>query len=207
MSQLNVISSAQGRISIRRMPKGNYDVDRGNFVAGEIYYAGGINPLTRSIEKSHAWYLGCKFRCLVDGTTEPPLWNSPYWEFEEGNPDLELLWVGSEDSVDMDDPEITLAVTARLYNQDLTGQRALKWDWTRESWHGGVQDTLEDGLWDNDHENTGNTQVLKLADMNYRFSKHPEKLVFTVTATLIGADGNPVENISGPLSAKMRITI
>ena len=179
---------------MRRMPKNNEDVDRGEWLLGELYFAGDLNPETKLKEQSHVWYFGCKFKNLVTGTLSPPLWNSTDWLFEEGNPSLELKWIGSEDSVFIDDPEITLAVSASLYNQDVTEEPSLQWDWKRESFFDDTQDVASDSLWNSAHENIGTNELhLELADMNYRFGKHPDNLIFTVTATLILNNGMKIQ--------------
>lgn len=184
-------------------------VDRGQWKEGEEYFASDTNPYTGLIEISHVWYFGCKYRCLVTGTTEPPSWDSADWEFEEGYPFLELRWAGSEDSVYEDDPEITLEVSAYLYNQDLTSDTRMKWEWTRESWHGGSRDTVSDNLWNAEHDNTGSNSIdLVMADMNYRFGTKPERLVYTVTATLLDDEGVPAVNSDGvPVTKTMTIEI
>lgn len=184
-------------------------VDRGPWMAGEEYYAGETNPYSGLIETSHVWYFGCKFRCLVTGTPNPPSWDCPDWEFEEGNPFLTLTWVGSEDSVFEENPQITLEVNAFLYNQDLTEDPRLKWDWTRQSWHVGIEDTVSDSIWNDAHANIGtNALTLVAADMNYQFGTRPEKLVYRVTATLLDEAGVPANAYDGtPMRQSMEIEI
>lgn len=159
-------------------------VDRGEWKYGEIYYAGDLNPITGLMETSHVWYFGCKFRCLVTGTTEPPLWSSTDWEFEEGYPFLKLDWGDSDDWTYIDQPSLRLGVTASLYNQDVTHDPLISYDWTRQSIRSGVQDTASDNLWNENHKNAGNSMTLDGNDMNYQFGDPPEKLTYRVTATL-----------------------
>ena len=165
-------------------------VDRGQWEAGAQYYAGDLNPETDFVEISYVWYMGCKYRCLVTGTTDPPLWDSPDWDMVEGDPALHLEWVGSEDTVYADDPKITLSLRATIFNQDVTEHARTRWDWHRESIHGTAPNTLEDAAWNDNHQNQGEHELtLVEADMNYHAGQHPDKLVYTATATIRDAQG------------------
>ncbi len=93
-----------------------------------------------------------------------------------------------------DSPEITLEVLAEIYHQDVTSDPKIKWDWTRESWHNGSQDTASDALWNASHENVGNSLRLVKEDMNYSFGKRPDRLTYIVTATLIDKNGEPLKS-------------
>lgn len=165
-------------------------VDRGQWEAGARYYAGDLNPETDVVETSYVWYMGCKYRCLVTGTTDPPLWDSPDWDMVEGDPSLHLEWLGNEDSVYADDPKITLSLRAILFNQDVTEHARTRWDWSRESIHGTAPNTLEDAAWSANHQNQGEHELtLVEADMNYHAGQHPDKLTYTVKATIRDAQG------------------
>lgn len=165
-------------------------VDRGQWEAGAQYYAGDLNPETDVVETSYVWYMGCKYRCLVTGTTDPPLWDSPDWDMVEGDPNLRLEWLGSEDTVYADDPKITLSLRAIIFNQDVTEHTRTRWDWSRESIHGTTPNTLEDAAWSANHQNQGEHELtLVEADMNYHAGQHPDKLTYTVKATIRDAQG------------------
>lgn len=165
-------------------------VDRGQWEAGAQYYAGDLNPETDIVEISYVWYMGCKYRCLATGTTDAPLWDSPDWDMVEGDPALRLEWLGSEDTVYADDPKITLSLRAIIFNQDVTTHARTRWDWSRESFHGSTQNTLEDAAWSANHQNQGEYELsLVEADMNYHAGQHPDKLVYTAKATIRDAQG------------------
>ena len=117
------------------------DVDRGAWKDGESYYAGDVNPATGLRERHHVWYVGCKFRCLTSETESAPLWNSPDWEFVEGDPEPHIVFTGT------DDPTIAFGETKEIgcrvfiYNQDATADVA---DWEIERDTGSA---TEDTAW------------------------------------------------------------
>lgn len=190
------------------IPK-NPGVDRGLWKQGETYYAGTLNPDTNRVEVSYVWYFGCKFRCLVTGTTDAPTWDSADWEFVEGNPGITLDFTDRETVVTQADPKAKLEVTAAIYNQDVTADSRVKWTWERESWRGTVKDTTADTLWNNAHA-TGatNTVDLDAEDMNFQFGAKPDKLLYRVTATLLTADGVPVTDENGnPVTQQAEFSI
>lgn len=160
------------------------DRDRGQWMEGETYYAGTLNAALGIYEQSHVWYEGCKYKCKVTGTQRAPLWNCQDWEFEEGNPHLTLEWIGNDDTVFIDNPEIELSLRATLYNQDLTNEEMITYDWTRESWRNGARDIASDEIWNDGHTNAGPSMLLEASDMNFQFGMPPERLIITVTATL-----------------------
>ena len=116
-------------------------VDRGTWQSGASYYAGTLNELTGVIETSYVWYMGCKYRCLTSGTGSAPLWNSPDWEFVEGDPEPHIVFTGT------DDPTIAFGETKEIgcrvyiYNQDATADVA---DWEIERDTGSA---TEDTAW------------------------------------------------------------
>lgn len=184
-------------------------VYRGEYDPTATYYNGTVlRPDTQKYEKSCVGHLGCLWLNNVTGTANPPAWDSTDWSFYQGDPRLELTLIADADAVDADDPQLTLEATASLYNQDITSDPQLKWDWSRETSHNGVTDTASDATWNAAHENTTNTITLTRADMNYAFGEHPETCIFTVTATLIDSTtGNPVTYDGKPMIQKKGIKV
>ena len=117
---------------------------------------------------------------------EPPSWDSTDWSLYQGTRASGLEWAGSEDSVYEDSPEITLEVLAEIYHQDVTSDPKIKWDWTRESWHNGSQDTASDALWNASHENVG--QLAPPCERGHELlvREAPDRLTYIVTATVVG---------------------
>lgn len=120
---------------------GQRAVDRGEWQEGEEYYAGDRNPATGVYEISYVWYMGCKYRCLKTGTADPPLWNSPDWQFAEGDPELHLdINLGSDSYIARGEVK-NVECGVRIYNQDAT-DAVTAWKITRET-----GDDTEDTAW------------------------------------------------------------
>ena len=107
-------------------------VDRGAWKSGETYYACSLNESTGMVETSHVWYKGCKYRCLATGTTSEPLWNSPDWMFEEGDPEPHLVITGGDDSLIAFGETKNIDCRMMLYNQDVTDD-VEHWEITRDT--------------------------------------------------------------------------
>lgn len=90
------------------------------------------------------YYLGCKWKCLEDKTTKPPVYSSTAWAFVEGNPYFTLemqsskLWNFRLNDLMATNADgswkvfTTLSVIGRLYNQDVTDSM-VNVVWTRDS--------------------------------------------------------------------------
>lgn len=90
------------------------------------------------------YYLGCKWKCLEDKTTKPPVYSSTAWAFVEGNPYFTLemfsskLWNFRLNDLMATNADgswkvfTTLSVVGRLYNQDVTDSM-VNVVWTRDS--------------------------------------------------------------------------
>lgn len=153
------------------------------------------NPYASSQEAYDAVYhYGCKWMCLVSGTTNEPKYASPDWAMIEGNPDFSVGMTSSAGwSFDMDEivrlynngqqPFTVLNLVGRLYNRDVTAH-ILDSDieWTRDS--GNV---TEDNAWAVAHADTGKVLPLTLNDLGPNYSTL-RRCSFRVTALL--RDGN-----------------
>ena len=164
----------------------NIDVDRGQWVAGASYFAGDFNPETNSKERSHVWYFGCKFKCLVTGTQSPPRWNSPDWEFEEGDPHFRVSLQGGLPYVNPYDFKIKLKVIGEKYCQDVT-EDILPKDvvWTRytEDYEGNVR-TDSDLIWSKRRGKSGMNIELTNADLDSGSLGVPKVCIFSATVML-----------------------
>ena len=121
------------------------------------------NPYQSTQEVYDAVYhYGCKWMCLVTGTTEEPQYASTGWAMIEGNPDF-TIDIDSSNGwyFDADKFETTLKITGKLYNQDVTSH-ILDTDieWTRDT--GNI---TEDNAWAVAHAEAGKSLALTMNDL------------------------------------------
>lgn len=117
------------------------------------------------------YYLGCKWKCLEDKTTKPPIYSSTAWAFVEGNPYFTLemqstkLWNFRINDLMATNADgswkvfTTLSVIGRLYNQDVTDSM-VNVVWTRDS-----GDPTADNKWALSHANCGLSVDLTYEDL------------------------------------------
>lgn len=117
------------------------------------------------------YYLGCKWKCLEDKTTKPPIYSSTAWAFVEGNPYFTLemqsskLWNFRLNDLMATNTDgswkvfTTLSVVGRLYNQDVTGSM-VNVVWTRDSGN-----PTADNKWALSHANCGLSVDLTYEDL------------------------------------------
>jgi hypothetical protein len=143
--------------------------DRGTW---SLAVAQGDNPYRngdRTIDT--VYYLGCKWKCLEDKTTKPPIYSSTAWAFVEGNPYFTLemqsskLWNFRLNDLMATNADgswkvfTTLSVVGRLYNQDVTDSM-VNVVWTRDS-----GDPTADNKWALSHANCGLSVDLTYEDL------------------------------------------
>ena len=117
------------------------------------------------------YYLGCKWQCLEDKTTKPPIYSSTAWAFVEGNPYFTLemqsskLWNFRFNDLMATNADgswkvfTTLSVVGRLYNQDVTDSM-VNVVWTRDSGN-----PTADNKWALSHANCGLSVDLTYEDL------------------------------------------
>ena len=133
--------------------------NRGKWSASET-----VDDPYRSTDKMYdaVYHYGCKWMCLITGTTEEPKYGSAGWAMIEGNPEFSID-IGSSNGwyFDADKFETTLTISGRLYNQDVTSH-ILDEDieWTRDT--GNV---TEDNAWAVAHAEVGKTLPLTINDL------------------------------------------
>lgn len=180
------------RVDYQGQPIVEY-VDRGQYNPDATYYNATVNPATGQYETSDVWYLGCKWRCMVTGTTEAPAWNSTDWAMVEGNPDFTVEFADTDYLFDPDRFNVTLRIIARLYNQVITDD-ILDNDvvWTRYSEDAdGNPRTSSDNAWAIRRAGAGKSIRLTAEDCDFN-GYIPRTLRFTATVTLRdGATGAP----------------
>ena len=180
------------RIDYQGQPIVEY-VDRGQYDPNATYYNAAVNPATGQYETSDVWYLGCKWRCMVTGTTDTPAWNSTDWAMVEGNPEFTVEFADTDYLFDPDKFDVTLRIIAKLYNQVITDD-ILDADvvWTRYSEDAdGNPRTASDNAWAIRRAGAGKSMHLTVTDCDFN-GYIPRTLRFTATVTLRdGATGQP----------------
>lgn len=117
------------------------------------------------------WHYGCRWKCLVTGTTDEPRYASTGWAMIEGNPNFtidiesENGWAFDGGQLTEDVPFTTLTVTGTLYNRDVTAH-ILDDDisWTRDT--GNV---AEDNAWAIKKAAAGKSLPLVADDLGLEF--------------------------------------
>ena len=144
------------------------------------------------------WHYGCKWMCLVTGTTDEPRYGCVGWAMIEGNPaftieiDSSNGWYFDYEAISVTDeagqPVVftTLQVVGTLYNQDVTAD-ILDADvsWTRDT--GNV---AEDNAWAVKRADAGKQLTLTLDDLGTNYQSRTS-CKFKATALL--RDGKQVE--------------
>lgn len=144
------------------------------------------NPYTVGQETvDTVWHYGCRWRCLVTGTTDEPRYAATGWAMIEGNPNFtidiesENGWAFDGGQLTEDVPFTTLTVTGTLYNRDVTAH-ILDDDigWTRDT--GNV---AEDNAWAIKKTGAGKSLPLVADDLGLEF-RQKGVCSFKCTATL-----------------------
>ena len=108
------------------------------------------------------YHYGCKWMCLLTGTTQEPRYGCTDWAMIEGNPAFTIDIESSNGwYFDAEKFATTLSITGMLYNQDVTAH-ILDEDvrWTRDT--GNV---TEDNAWAAAHAESGKVLPLTLTDL------------------------------------------
>lgn len=108
------------------------------------------------------WHYGCKWMCLVSGTTDEPKYGAAGWAMVEGNPDFSIDIESSNGwYFDAERFATTLTITGELYNRDVTAHILdADVEWTRDT--GNV---TEDNAWAVAHAETGKSLPLTVNDL------------------------------------------
>lgn len=131
------------------------------------------------------WHYGCRWKCLVTGTTDEPRYAATGWAMIEGNPNFtidiesENGWAFDGGQLTEDVPFTTLTVSGTLYNRDVTAH-ILDDDisWTRDT--GNV---AEDNAWAIKKAGAGKSLPLVADDLGLEF-RQKGVCSFKCTATL-----------------------
>ncbi|MDE6276987.1 MAG: hypothetical protein K2M06_02660 [Muribaculaceae bacterium] len=160
-------------------------VDRGIWVNGGQYYFSTINPATGVVETSDVWFCGCRWRCLVSGTTQQPSWKATHWMFIEGNSQFSLEFAPVNTIYRIGAVDLQLRIIASIHNQDVTAD-VLPMDvvWTRYSEDAdGTPRTASDNVWNAAHAGAGHAVHITDADLDFN-GRIPHVIRFSAEATL-----------------------
>ena len=118
-------------------------VDRGKW---SLETAQGNNPYRSTNTEVHdVWHYGCRWRCLIDKTTDEPRYASTGWAFVEGNPEFSIDISSSNgfrfsksyifscrDDLGELQPFTIITIRGILYNNDVT-EHLTNVVWTRDT--------------------------------------------------------------------------
>lgn len=151
------------------------------------------NPYTAGKETvDTVWHYGCRWKCLVTGTTDEPRYASTGWAMIEGNPEF-TIDIEDDNGWVIDDTELvedavirTITLSGKLYNGDVT-EHILDSDvtWTRDT--GNVS---EDNAWAIKRADAGKTLTVTLDDLGLEFK---QKGLCNFKATALLRDGQNVQ--------------
>ena len=118
-------------------------VDRGKW---SLEIAQGDAPYRSTATEVHdTWHYGCRWRCLIDKTTDEPRYASTGWAFVEGNPEFSIdisssngfrfsknYIFGCRDDLGELQPFTIITIRGILYNNDVT-EHLTNVVWTRDT--------------------------------------------------------------------------
>lgn len=132
------------------------------------------------------YHVGCKWMCLVTGTTQEPKWNATDWAMIEGNSELSLVF-SSNNGYNFFAGKVDAEFTPILYwgyNDISEDVLPGDWSWTRDSGQ-----VTEDNAWSVAHANNGRVLHLTNEDMPSNWGA-TRKVKFTCTAYLRDGAGS-----------------
>lgn len=108
------------------------------------------------------WHVGCKWLCLINGTTDMPRYGAAGWAMIEGNPDFTIEIESSNGwYFDADKFATTLFIKGYLYNGEVTAHILdVDVEWSRDT--GNV---TEDNAWAVAHAEAGKSLPLTVDDL------------------------------------------
>lgn len=124
------------------------------------------------------YHVGCKWMCLVTGTTQEPKWNATDWAQIEGNSELSLAF-SSNNGYNFFAGKVNAEFTPIVYwgyNDISADVLPGDWSWTRDSGQ-----VTEDNAWSVAHANNGRVLHLTNEDMPSNWGA-TRKVKFTCTA-------------------------
>lgn len=106
--------------------------DRGAWEQGKEYTDGRNYPY----EGDDVWHLDCRWRCIVESTTQEPSWNATDWVMVSGNEKLSLELYSDGGFVYRPNSQFKANIEAKVFmgNEDITAFiDDSDWKWSRET--------------------------------------------------------------------------
>lgn len=162
-------------------------VDYPEWVVGQKYYAGTLNPETMIVERSYVWHFGKKWMCLKSLTTQEPRWGCTDWHPVEGDMEYRLRFYNTETGapypnfivVHKENVRVPLLPKVTWGLEELT-EEADSWQWKRY-----LIDGTEDTGWADMHRQHNITITTRDMPIGWN-ARNPAK--FECIATFEEAD-------------------
>ena len=133
--------------------------DRGKWEQGKEYTDGRSYPY----EGDDVWHLDCRWRCIVENTTQEPSWNATDWVMVSGNEKLSLELYSDGGNIYRPNTSFKINIEAKVFmgNEDITAFiDNSDWKWTRET--GNING---DNSWNEKHAGTTHQLTITEDDM------------------------------------------
>ena len=134
-------------------------IDTGPWKAGVIYNDGSKFPY----DQHDVWHHNCKWRCIIDGTTEEPSYKSTSWSIITDNNKLSLIIETDSSQFYRPNSGYNTILEATVYHgtEDITNIiEDTDWRWSRET--GNI---ITDNAWNAVHEN--NTTTVEITESDF----------------------------------------
>lgn len=118
--------------------------------------------LSNAQYQDEVYHKSCKYRCIVEGTTQEPRYDSTDWLLVAGDTTLSLDIESSDgDTFLFGELNTTLRAVVKRGANDITSViLASDFSWTRDT-----GDVVEDSTWNTNHANAGNSITLTNEDL------------------------------------------
>lgn len=148
-----------------------------------------IKPYLHTSKKvDDVWNLGCKWRCMVNRTTEEPGWKSEHWQMIEGRSDARMEFdISHWGALPAGFEECILTPVVLIGNANVTAD-ITQWVWERIS-----GDSVSDAIWNTERQNNGRVLNFSHIDMGTRWSR-TNPVTFRCTATYPASSINTITN-------------
>jgi hypothetical protein len=119
--------------------------------------------LCNELYQDEVWCDSCKYRCISEGTTERPAYNSTGWLLIAGDTELTLTIYSSNGETFLQGHVNTVlsAIVKRGLTNITSSILASDWQWTRET-----GDAVSDTIWNNSHAGTAGSVHITDEDVN-----------------------------------------
>ena len=100
-----------------------------------------------ALEQHTVYYLGCKWGCLIDKTTEAPKWNSTAWQMLEGDPNYSIKFnIPNDYTVRIGNVNLDITASVMYGSIDITND-AMALQGVEVEWLRDTGNTASDNTW------------------------------------------------------------